>query len=301
MQRARMLAAAVDLIAGTGYAELTVARVVERSGVSRRTFYEAFSDREDCFLAVFEHALAEASLLAREAYDRESGWRDGIRAALARLLLLIDDEPTLARVCLVETLAGGERVLARRMRLLADLARAVDGGRALARGQGEPSPLSAEGVVGGVLAVIHSRLLERTREPFVDLVGPLMSMIVMPYLGAKAARRELTRPARRPAPAKRVTPSAPDGDRLAGLNLRVTYRTMRVVAVIAENPGASNREVAEGSGIVDAGQVSKLLSRLAGLGLIENFGAGAARGSTNAWRLTKRGERLGRAARSTLA
>ena len=60
--------------------------------------------------------------------------------------------------------------------------------------------------------------------------------------------------------------------------MRLTYRTVRVLSVIGEAPGASNREVAEGSGIADQGQISKLLARLERLQLIENTGGGQLKG-----------------------
>ena len=110
IQRSRMLAAAVDAVEEVGYARMTVAQVIGRARVSRKTFYDVFADREDCFLAAFEQALSEARLLAQEAYERESNWREGVRGALARLLMLMDEEPGLARLCVVEALAAGERV-----------------------------------------------------------------------------------------------------------------------------------------------------------------------------------------------
>jgi len=86
-------------------------------------------------------------------------------------------------------------------------------------------------------------------------------------------------------------------DPLDGLNMRLTHRTVRVLMVIAENPGASNREIAEGSGIADQGQISKLLTRLARLKLVENTGDGQEKGASNAWRLTARGAQVERATR----
>jgi DNA-binding MarR family transcriptional regulator len=73
---------------------------------------------------------------------------------------------------------------------------------------------------------------------------------------------------------------------------RLTYRTARVLAAIEDYPGASNREVAERAGIVDQGQISKLLSRLEARQLIEKLGEGKTRGAPNAWRLTEQGEWL---------
>jgi hypothetical protein len=123
-----------------------------------------------------------------------------------------------------------------------------------------------------------------------------MSMIVLPYLGSAAARRELSRP--RPA-ASASAPVNGNGasDPLAGLQMRLTFRTMRVLSVIAEQPGLSNRKVSAGAGISDQGQISKLLTRLAGQGLAENTGKGQPAGLANAWRLTPRGKQLERAFR----
>jgi DNA-binding IclR family transcriptional regulator len=81
---------------------------------------------------------------------------------------------------------------------------------------------------------------------------------------------------------------------LQGIELRLTYRTMRVLIAVADHPGASNREVAEHSGTKDEGQISRLLSRLQGHSLIENTGEGKPRGGSNAWHLTERGEAVRR-------
>jgi len=297
IQRSRMLAAAVEAVEDVGYARMTVAQVIGRARVSRKTFYDVFTDREDCFLAAFEQALSQARLIAQEAYDRESSWRDGIRAALARLLMFMDEEPGLARLCVVEALGAGERVLERRAKVLDELAVLIDQGRMVANGTREPPEVTAEGVVGAIFAVLHTRVLERGEEPLTDLLGSLMSMIVLPYLGARAAGRELSRPPLELPGDGRSRALARHRDPLEGLNMRLTYRTVRVLMVIAEHPGASNREIAEGSGIVDQGQISKLLNRLARLNLVENFGEGQEKGAANAWHLTARGAQVERATR----
>ncbi len=81
------------------------------------------------------------------------------------------------------------------------------------------------------------------------------------------------------------------------VGVRSTYRTARVLTAIAANPGASNRAVAAAAGIVDEGQTSRLLKRLAGLGLIENIANDREPGEANAWRLTARGVEAERALR----
>jgi AcrR family transcriptional regulator len=297
IQRTRMLAAAVDVVEEVGYVRMTVARVIARARVSRKTFYDAFADREDCFLAAFEEALEQARELAGAAYVRRSGWRDGIRSALARLLILMEEEPALARFCMVEALGAGDRVLKRRAHVVQELVTLIDRGRIVTNATRQPPEVTAEGVVGAVFAVLHRRLFEGGREPLTDLLRPLMSMIVLPYLGTRAASRELSRPPLEIDTLGRPGPASRRPDALSGLDIRLTYRTVRVLAVIAGHPGASNREIAEGSGIVDQGQISKLLARLARLKLVQNTGGGQEKGTANAWHLTRRGAEVERATR----
>jgi AcrR family transcriptional regulator len=297
IQRSRMLTAAAEAVEEVGYARMTVAQVISRAKVSRKTFYDVFDDREDCFLAAFDLAIDQASAQAKEAYEREQDWRDSVRVGLARLLMFMDDEPGLAKLCVVEALGAGAKVLERRAQVLGRLAAVVDRGREVAGATGEPPEVTAEGVVGAVFAVLHTRLLEEGKEPLTNLLSPLMSMIVLPYLGAKVASKELSRPILETQDEGRQAVRISRKDPLEGLQMRLTYRTVRVLMVIAERPGASNREIADGSEIADQGQISKLLTRLARLKLVENTGEGQERGAANAWHLTERGQQVERATR----
>jgi AcrR family transcriptional regulator len=292
-----MLAAALEAVEEVGYGRMTVAQVIGRAKVSRKTFYDVFADREDCFLAALEQSVSQVGRAAREAYEREGVWREGIRAGLAELLVFLDADPALARLCLVEALGAGPRVLERRAEVLEELAELVDQGRFVTSAVREPPEVAAEGVVGAVFAVLHTRVLEGGGEPFTNLLGSLMNIVVLPYLGARAASRELTRPAPEPPQNGGRPPGGEIRDPLAGLNMRLTYRTVRVLVVTAEWPGASNREIADRSGVTDQGQISKLLARLARLELVENTGDGHEKGGSNAWRLTPRGARVERATR----
>src|SRR5450756_132950 len=82
IQRARMLAAMVEVAAERGAANVTVAHVVARSGVSRRTFYELFSGREDCFLAAFDDGVARVGREVVPAYEQPGRWREKVRTGL---------------------------------------------------------------------------------------------------------------------------------------------------------------------------------------------------------------------------
>jgi AcrR family transcriptional regulator len=289
IQRLRILGAMGEVAAERGAGSVTVAHVVARAGVSRRTFYDLFGDREECFLAAFEQALAQASTVVLEAYRAPGSWRVRVRAALWAMLVFCDTHPAAARLCVVEALAAGPRALERRGEVLAGLIAAVDEGRGeVPRGSHQPPLLTADGVVGAVFSVVHSRLAQGDPEPLTSLLGELMGITVLPYLGPAAARKELGKP----SPPKQTGQTLVDGDPFGDLGMRVTYRTVRVLTVIAAHPGASNREVASQAGISDQGQVSKLLSRLEHIGLARNEGIGHAKGAPNAWVLTPKGQRV---------
>lgn len=298
VQRARLVAAMIAVTSEQGVAQATVARVVARSGVSRRTFYEQFVDREECFLAAFDQTLELTGARAAQAYRRPLAWSMRVRAALTALLEAFDLERAAARLLIVETLGAGSKALERRGEALAAIVEAIDEGR-LARRNGEgPPPLTAEGIAGGVFSLIHSRLLEDRNAPLIELLNPLVSMVVLPYLGSAAARRELGRP---------VPSNVEDGDvqlpadPLRDLEMRLTYRTMRVLLAIAANPGASNRQIADAAGVRDQGQISKLLARLEHLELIDNAQHFQSKGGPNRWTLTARGIDVHRAISPSLA
>jgi AcrR family transcriptional regulator len=314
-----------ELVRERGPGTVTVAHVVARSGVSRRTFYELFTDREDCFLAAFDIAIARAAESVLPAYGASGRWRERIRAGLEAALCFLDAEPELGYLCVVGALGGGDRALECRTAVVRRLVDAVHEGRLETRGARRPERLVAEGLVGAVLAVIHARLVEqaarptagfpgatrfavgssrrrvdsagaarsaaatpRPPRPLLFLLNQLMGMIVLPYQGAAACEREQ----RRPAPRAR-RPTAPRVDPLRELDMRLTYRTVRVLLAIDTLGGhgahPSNRQVATAAGISDQGQISKLLARLQALGLVGNAGGDHAKGEPNAWALTPRG------------
>ena len=292
MQRRRLTHGVVEVVGEHGLEAATVGRVCEQAGVSRRTFYELFEDREECLLAGFDAEVQRLDEYVRAASCGLRRWHERLRSALESVLEELDAQPRLGRFCVIETARAGPRVLERRRRALDSLAVAVDAGRAEARAGSEPPSLTAQGVVAGAVSVVQARLLEPGGDsapcPLVELTGPLMAMIVHPYLGAAAARRELEKPVLRTS-----RPEPRDGaDPFRGLPIRFTYRTALVLGTIAEEPGTSNRHVAERAGILDEGQVSRLLRRLQDCDLIENRGEGHARGEPNAWALTRRGEAI---------
>ncbi len=304
IQRARILAAMVEECAARGAGNVTVAHIVARAGVSRRTFYELFSDREDCFLGAFDDGIARASRYVLAGYEPNTRWVQRVRTALSSLLSFLDAERELGQLLVIGSLGAGHNALRRRRRGIAHIIALIDEGATLtgtphraqagksAKAGTELPPLTAEGIVGGVLSVLHARLLDDSGESLLALAGPLMGMIVLPYLGPAAARRELARPIPEPP----VGVHRAEGNPLGQLEMRLTYRTVRVLMAIAalggRGSGPSNRAIATAAEVTDQGQMSKLLARLRDIDLIQNTGGGATRGEPNAWTLTDKGRRV---------
>jgi AcrR family transcriptional regulator/DNA-binding MarR family transcriptional regulator len=285
-----------------GYANATVSDITARARVSRRTFYELFANREECLASVLDLAVESIRVqVARAGLDGLS-WRERVRGGLWEILCCLDRDPALARFCVVQSARGSQAVLERRERIVKDLAAIVDEGRLEGAGERDCPPLSAEGVVGAAIWIVYARLLHGESGPLTGLFSELMGMIVLPYLGASAARRERARA----LPSVPVTDAHASSieagdlnvDALEGISMRFTYRTMCVLEAVAEHPGLSNRQVGEHAGIPDQGQASKLLARLGRLGLLENTGEGHAKGEPNRWSLTEQGRQVTRTIRT---
>jgi AcrR family transcriptional regulator len=305
LQRARVLGAAVGVLAERGYAGFTASAVCGRAGISRRTFYEVFENREQCFVAVLVDAERRAGSVIAGLGLGQLAWSERVRMGLWAILCLADQDPALARVCLVESQRAGGNIQRERERIAAGLVDVLDEGRMRGTDASVASRLTAEALVGAVISVISARLQSTARRSHNgrgsvgarDLLGELAGMIVLPYEGPAAARRQVKR-ALPDAPVVVLTETSAGGpDPLAGLPMRLTYRTARVLHAIAEltetELGASNRQIAEHAEIVDAGQTSKLLGRLAQYGLLENTAIGSReRGEANQWQLTKTGRRV---------
>ncbi len=216
IQRARLLAAMTELLCERGIGNATVAHVVARAGVSRRTFYEIFEDREACLLAALDNALARASRCVLDAYDPRAKWAERVRTALTALLSFVDVERSAGWLLIVGSLGAGPRALERRKRVLAKMITVIDEGRgearpgSVTRGRAGLPPLTAEGFsVGSCLCCTRGSRCSMLpvmqdlgrgspsaleSDALVELTGSLMSMIVLPYLGA--ARRAGARAAR---------------------------------------------------------------------------------------------------------
>src|SRR3954468_10019138 len=119
-QRVRMLEAMAETVAAKGYGATTVGDVVGGAGVSRKTFYEHFRDKEECFLAAFDagvDTLLEAITAARPQPEDDT-WLGLMRARVRAYLETLASQPAFARTFLIEVFAAGPHALDRRAEVL---------------------------------------------------------------------------------------------------------------------------------------------------------------------------------------
>ncbi len=265
------------------------------AGVSERDFREIFPTLEDCYRAAYEQGLARLSRTVTTAAGCAGGWLERLRSGLVALLGFCDDNPSWARLLILEAPLSAGVTLECRRQLYDVLARLLDHYQPASVPAGSPQPtpaLTDELIVGGVYSVIRTSMVEGTDGKLVELAPSLMAFIVAPYLGQASAQAELEG---RPSGSAEATMKGPELTRAQAISravelpIRITHRTTLVLRAIAQTPYSNNREIAQTAGIADEGQASKLLARLERQGVIENVGVGAARGEPNAWLLTTSG------------
>jgi len=286
----------VEVVAERGYADASLELVVAQAGVSRRTFYKCFANRDACFAELLDLASALALDLIACAFAREPAWQDGVRSALASLLAFLESEPVLARVWLVESLGAGSWVLERRERKLAALRELALASWPAAEAR-SPSPLKVDGAIASVLGVVQTHIVAGRPGPLTALVGPLTGLVVAQWLPPRLVAREVelgeqlaqTRRVVRPdtIPANVAIPAV--------LENPTAHRARRCVLFLADCPQASNREIAAAIGVAHQSQISKLLACLLTEGLITKRSAGV--GKRNWWQLTPHGEQISLALR----
>ncbi|HEX2071527.1 MAG TPA: TetR/AcrR family transcriptional regulator [Thermoleophilaceae bacterium] len=159
-QRSRIFQGLVESVAEHGYAETNVREIIGRAGVSRKTFYELFSTKDDCLLAIYDESAQCLRGVVQGAYERGVTPRERIDAALDVVLEWVDAEPGLARLCVLETPSigvVGQRRVAATLGWLAGVMTDV-------LGELDVPELLPELLVGGIHQLIVQRLINDTSE-----------------------------------------------------------------------------------------------------------------------------------------
>ena len=189
-QRQRILRAVVEVASGTGYAGFTVRDVIERAGVSRRTFYEHFDNKEQAFLAAYELVVGRLAVEMKASSTRGGSWAQRVGFGLDTFLDRLAGDPALAHLCIVDILAAGPSALAVR-------AQAMEAFRNFLRPDptetpaGLPIPaLAAETAIGGAYEVVYSAVLQGRTAELPVLLPELLEIVLLPFVGAHAAAAE---------------------------------------------------------------------------------------------------------------
>lgn len=156
VQRERLLEAMTEVVAELGYQEVTVAKVLARARISKITFYDLFDNKEQCFLAAYEEALAQAFERIERACDAEAAAppEQRLEAASDALLDFLAEEPHVARLCVVEILAAGPAGRERRAVTMDRFALMMERLLSEIRPDEALTPIAVRALIGGAEEVI---------------------------------------------------------------------------------------------------------------------------------------------------
>jgi AcrR family transcriptional regulator len=190
-QRERLLLAMVDAVAEKGFANTVVADVIGRAGVSRATFYQLFTDKEDCFRAAFE---AFAQRLAGLMSSVMEGFRLGgpqdpmvkLDRVITSYLAVLYGSPALARAFLVEVYAAGPEAIAQRQESLErfiDVVAETHRGQPGLLGTDPEQRFAVAAIVGAVSSMVTTVVgtgrydeIPKLREPLLELARKVSGM-----------------------------------------------------------------------------------------------------------------------------
>jgi AcrR family transcriptional regulator len=178
-QRGRILDGIAQTVARRGYAATPVADVLRVAGVSRKTFYEQFADKQDCFLAAYDAIVALCTERLVLAYHGGDGWEDGIARAYDALLQTLAAEPDFAHLGVVEVLAAGPLALAQRDAALRRFARFIDFTRERADVVVSPPRLVGQAIVGGIHELVYSQIVRGEAARLPQLTDELLHYTFM--------------------------------------------------------------------------------------------------------------------------
>jgi AcrR family transcriptional regulator len=188
-QRERLIAGLAEAVAENGYAGTTIGHITRHAAVSRRTFYEHFSSKDECFVAAYDTVMEQLRERVGAAYEEEGEWPEAVRAGIGAMLRFLASEPNLARLSMVEALVAGPVVVERYDAAIQSLVPYLKAGR-----EGRPpevlerlSPSTEEALVGGMVSLISRRIIAGKTAELESLQPDLVEFVLTPYIGSTDA------------------------------------------------------------------------------------------------------------------
>lgn len=188
-QRERIITALVDTVAERGYNGTTVADITKLASVSRKTFYEHFKSKEECFFAAYELVAGHIRETMQNAADSTAEWPQKVRAALEAMLGFLAAEPELARFCMIEPIAAGGEIAARHRASMESLVAILKAGRPRHDGARPLPEATEETLVGGILSLVMREVNAGRSTELAGLLPDLVELTLAPYLGLEEAAR----------------------------------------------------------------------------------------------------------------
>ena len=190
-QRERLIAGLAEAVAENGYAGTTIGHITRHAAVSRRTFYEHFSSKDECFVAAYTTVMEQLRERVADAFEEQEEWPLAVRAGLGAMLAFLASEPNLARLCMVEALVAGPVVVERYDAAIQSLVPYFKAGR-----EGRPpevlerlSPSTEEALVGGMVSLISRRIIAGRSTELEALLPDLVEITLTPYIGSTEAAK----------------------------------------------------------------------------------------------------------------
>ena len=173
-QRERLIRAIAEATAEQGYVQTTVADVLKRAKVSRETFYQQFSSKQDCFIAAYEQAAgAVLEMLEREARS-DGPPLDRFSRTIGVYLDALASEPAFARLFMVEVYAAGDDVLARRAQIQERFEQLMISGYGA---RTDTERFACKALVAAIITLVTGRLAARDPEGLRALREPLVELV----------------------------------------------------------------------------------------------------------------------------
>jgi AcrR family transcriptional regulator len=182
-QRERLISAIIEAVAENGYAETTIADIVGAAGLSRKTFYQAFKNKEECFGAAYEASFEYLRQEIGAVEGTKKEWGLWVRARIGRLLELLAAEPDLASYFLIAPASVGDPVIERHHEAMRELVGALVAGAPKRRGKSEPEGTREQALAGGISRLVVRKLDDGEAEKIGELLPALSELVLRPYIG----------------------------------------------------------------------------------------------------------------------
>jgi AcrR family transcriptional regulator len=183
----RMLDAMIHTVARRGYDRTTISRVLACAQVPEPLFSEHFRDKQDCFLQALDELIGGAEQAALDRFALALPWQERVRIALDDLLQGLVRNEDAARVIFVEMLAAGPAAQERYRRALELFTALIEEGRSQAPHLDYLPPQTSEAIVGGIVSIVHRRVLQGEVGTLPSLHGELTYFTLLPYLDQERA------------------------------------------------------------------------------------------------------------------